>query len=93
MCTGGTYAFVAEYTAASGSKKGMDLKSFAPKRLITSPPLVAYVVMFILAVANIDTPPVILALDRANGKGQHICCHADVRSASVPYRIQERIHG
>ena len=59
MCTGGTYAFVAEYTAASGSKKGMDLKSFA-KRLITSPPLVAYVVMFILAVANIDTPPVIL---------------------------------
>lgn len=61
MCTGGTYAFVAEYTAASGSKKGMDLKSFA-KRLITSPPLVAYVVMFILAVANIDTPPVILTL-------------------------------
>ena len=44
MCTGGTYAFVAEYTAASG------------------PPLVAYVVMFILAVANIDTPPVILTL-------------------------------
>ena len=61
MCTGGTYAFVAEYTAASGSKKGIDLKSFA-KRLITSPPLVAYVVMFILAVANIDTPPVILTL-------------------------------
>ena len=54
-------AFVAEYTAASGSKKGIDLKSFA-KRLITSPPLVAYVVMFILAVANIDTPPVILTL-------------------------------
>ena len=52
MCTGGTYAFVAEYTAASGSKKGIDLKSFA-KRLITSPPLVAYVVMFILALSLI----------------------------------------
>ena len=62
MCTGGTYAFVAEYTAASGSeKKGIDFKSFA-KRLITSPPLVAYVIMFILSVANIDTPPVILTL-------------------------------
>ena len=44
-----------------------------------SPPLVAYVVMFILAVANIDTPPVILTLIRHDGKGQHICCHADVR--------------
>ena len=62
MCPGGTYAFVAEYTAASGSeKKGIDFKSFA-KRLITSPPLVAYVIMFILSVANIDTPPVILTL-------------------------------
>lgn len=42
-------------------KKGIDFKSFA-KRLITSPPLVAYVIMFILSVANIDTPPVILTL-------------------------------
>ena len=35
-------------------KKGIDLKSFA-KRLITSPPLVAYVVMFIFALLQILT--------------------------------------
>lgn len=49
----------------------MDLKSFA-KRLITSPPLVAYVVMFILAVANIDTPPVILTLIEPMARPTHL---------------------
>lgn len=51
--------------------KGMDLKSFA-KRLITSPPLVAYVVMFILAVANIDTPQVILTLIEPMARPTHL---------------------
>lgn len=62
MCTGGTYAFVAEYTADSNTgKRGIDWGSFA-KRLITSPPLMAYVIMFILSVANFDMPQVVLTL-------------------------------
>lgn len=62
MCTGGTYAFVAEYTSASSEKKkGIDLKSFT-KRLITSPPLVTYVVMFFLSVIHFDMPQVVLTL-------------------------------
>lgn len=62
MCTGGTYAFVAEYTADSGKqKRGIDLRSFV-KRLITSPPLVAYVAMFIISVAQIEMPQAVLTL-------------------------------
>ena len=59
MCTGGTYAFVAEYT--SEKKKGIDFRSFG-KRLITSPPLVTYVVMFVLSVIHFDMPQVVLTL-------------------------------
>ncbi len=62
MCTGGTYAFVAEYTADSGEKKqGIDVRSFV-KRLISSPPLVAYVVMFFLSVLHIRLPETVLIL-------------------------------
>lgn len=60
MCTGGTYAFVAEYVSEN-KKKGIDFASFA-KRLITSPPLVAYVVMFILSVARFEVPQTVLTL-------------------------------
>ena len=60
MCTGGTYAFVAEYVSEN-KKKGIDFGSFL-KRLITSPPLVAYVVMFILSVMKFDMPQVVLTL-------------------------------
>lgn len=59
MCTGGTYAFVAEYT--SESKKGLNIRSFA-KRLITSPPLVTYVVMFTLSVIGLHLPDAVLTL-------------------------------
>lgn len=63
MCTGGTYAFVAEYTAENKSDKKIDMKSFF-KRLITSPPLVTYVTMFILSVANLKLPqPVLTFID------------------------------
>ena len=58
LCTGGTYAFVAEYTSEN-NKKGMDWASFG-KRLITSPPLVTYVVMFILSVVGFKMPQVVL---------------------------------
>lgn len=62
MCTGGTYAFVAEYTAESGSKrKGMDIKSFV-RRLITSPPLMAYVLMFLISLAQFQMPQTVLTL-------------------------------
>lgn len=62
MCTGGTYAFVAEYTAASENKrKGIDFGAFV-KRLITSPPLVAYVTMFVLSVIDFEMPETILTL-------------------------------
>ncbi len=58
LCTGGTYAFVAEYISEN-EKKGMDWGSFG-KRLITSPPLVTYVVMFGLSVLHFQMPQVIL---------------------------------
>ncbi|MCR1842437.1 AEC family transporter [Murimonas intestini] len=59
MCTGGTYAFVAEYT--SENRRGLNLKSFA-KRLISSPPLVTYVVMFTLSVMGLQLPDAVLTL-------------------------------
>ena len=58
MCTGGSYAFVSEYV--SGSKKGIDLPNFA-KRLLTSPPLMTYVVMFVLSLARVPVPAQVLA--------------------------------
>lgn len=53
VCTGGSYAFVSEYV--SRSKSGMDYRQFA-KRLITSPPLMTYVVMFVLSLCKIQIP-------------------------------------
>lgn len=64
MCTGATYAFVAECVVGYGSeneKKGIDWKAFV-KRLFSSPPLVAYIIMFALALIHIKTPQVVLTL-------------------------------
>ncbi len=58
LCTGGTYAFVSEYIS-DNKKNGIDLKSFG-KRLITSPPLVTYVVMFVLSILHFKMPQMIL---------------------------------
>ena len=55
----GTYAFVAEYT--SENRRGLNLKSFV-KRLISSPPLVTYVVMFTLSVMGLQLPDAVLTL-------------------------------
>ena len=57
ICTGGSYAFVSEYV--SGSKKGIDGKKFA-RRLLTSPPLMTYVVMFVLSMAHVRIPEQVL---------------------------------
>ena len=59
MCTGATYAFASEYL--SDSRAGFDLKSFA-KRLFSSLPLVTYVLMFILSVAQFRLPRPFLSL-------------------------------
>lgn len=62
MCTGVTYAFTAEFTAAEGAeKKGFDLAAFG-MRLIKSGPLDAYVVMFLLTLAKIHLPDSFLLL-------------------------------
>lgn len=58
LCTGGTYAFVSEYIS-DNKKNGIDLKSFG-KRLVTSPPLVTYVVMFVLSILHFKMPQIIL---------------------------------
>ena len=60
MCTGGTYAFVAEYVSEN-KKKGIDFGSFV-KRLVTSPSLIAYVAMFVLSVVHFKMPQVVLTL-------------------------------
>lgn len=59
MCTGGTYAFVGEYT--SDEKKGFDIRGVF-KRLLSSPPLITYVVMCILSFVNIKLPQPVLTL-------------------------------
>lgn len=61
MCTGGTYAFVSEY--ASGESGRFDVKN-SLRRLISSPPLVTYVVMYVLAVLDIRLPgPLVTLID------------------------------
>ena len=57
VCTGGSYAFVSEYV--SGSKNGINMGHFA-KRLVTSPPLMTYVVMFVLSLAHVPIPEQVL---------------------------------
>ncbi|MDD3220498.1 MAG: hypothetical protein PHC41_15270 [Lachnospiraceae bacterium] len=67
MCTGGTYAFTVEYTGEN--KGGVDIKEFF-KKLVTSPPLMVNIVMFVLTLAHIKLPePVITFIEpisRAN---------------------------
>lgn len=58
LCTGGTYAFVSEYIS-DNKKNGIDLGSFG-KRLITSPPLVTYVGMFVLSILHFKMPQLML---------------------------------
>ena len=53
ICTGGSYAFVSEYI--SGNKGRIGGRMFA-KRLLTSPPLMTYVVMFALAMIHVRIP-------------------------------------
>lgn len=59
MCTGATYAFVAEYT--SQERQGIHLKDIF-KRLFSSVPLDTYVLMFLLAVCGIAVPDTVLTL-------------------------------
>lgn len=59
MCTGATYAFVAEYTAEE--RKGIHLKDVF-RRLISSAPLDTYVLMFLLTVCGISIPGSVLTL-------------------------------
>lgn len=61
MCTGGTYAFVSEYV--SGKSGGFDVRS-SLRRLVSSPPLVTYVVMYVLALLDIRLPgPLVTLID------------------------------
>lgn len=59
MCTGATYAFVAEYT--SRERQGIRLRDIF-KRLFSSAPLDTYVLMFLLAVCGISIPEAVLTL-------------------------------
>jgi len=53
MCTGATYAFVAEYT--SEKRQGIRLGAIL-RRLVSSVPLDTYVIMFILTVIGVSVP-------------------------------------
>lgn len=59
MCTGVTYAFVAEYT--SETRQGIRIKDIL-KRLFSSVPLDAYILMFFLAVCGLSVPEAVLTL-------------------------------
>jgi len=59
MCTGVTFAFVSAFVGESD--KGFDLKNFAHS-LVTSVPLMTYVVMFALAMVGIRLPQGALTL-------------------------------
>ena len=59
MCTGGTYAFVDSFF--SGSGKGSDIRGFF-RRLISSPPILAYIGMFLLTVLKLRLPEAVLTL-------------------------------
>lgn len=61
MCTGGTYAFVSEYTADAANKHGFDVKMVL-KRLSKSVAFLVYVAMFILTCFNIHLPEEILTI-------------------------------
>lgn len=57
MCTGGTYSIVSEYI--DKDNKGINIKNII-KNLLTSPPLVTYLSMFIISLLNIKIPQIIL---------------------------------
>lgn len=59
MCTGGTYSINAEYL--SGRQSGFDPRTFA-KRLFTSAPLVTYLAMIGLFLADVRIPDPVLTL-------------------------------
>lgn len=59
MCTGGTYAFAAEYV--SESRTGIRWREIG-RKLVTSPPLMTYVIMFLLAACGIHLPQAVLTL-------------------------------
>lgn len=61
MCTGGTYSFTAEYTAKGESQSKLDVLAIG-KRLLTSPPLMTYVIMFLLTLVHFQVPETFLTL-------------------------------
>lgn len=61
MCTGGTYAFVSEFTADKENRHGFDIKMVL-KRLGKSVAFLVYVTMFILTCFNIHLPEAVLTL-------------------------------
>ena len=88
VCTGGSYAFVSEYV--SGSKNGINMGHFA-KRLVTSPPLMTYVVMFALSLAHVPIPEQVLTFISPILCGQSLYRHAHagafVSSGAKAWRI------
>ena len=60
MCTGMNYAVTAEF-AGAGEKKGIDLKAVA-RRLLSSPPLLTYMAMFLLSAAGWRLPEPVVTL-------------------------------
>ena len=59
MCTGGTYAFVDSFFSDRG--KGFDIRGFF-RRLLSSPPILAYVGMFLLMILKLRLPEAVLTL-------------------------------
>ncbi len=60
MCTGMNYAVTAEF-AGAGEKKGIDLRAVG-KRLLSSPPLLTYVAMFLVSAAGMRLPEAVVTL-------------------------------
>lgn len=58
-CTGGTYAFTSQYVARN--RKGIDFKSFVTK-LVTSTPLMTYIIMFVIVSFGFKLPDAIITL-------------------------------
>ncbi|WP_018143132.1 AEC family transporter [Alloscardovia criceti] len=58
-CTGGTYAFTSEYISEKAG--GINYKAFA-KRLLTSTPLMTYIVMFVITSVGITLPDFAVSL-------------------------------
>lgn len=61
MCTGGTYAFVSEYTANAEGRHGFDFR-IVLKRLGKSAPFIVYATMFVLTFFNVHLPEAVLTV-------------------------------